>query len=182
MTFEIDVAGQPWTVSVEPMGVGASGGRFRVTVREPAAEAGVADAPSTCVVDARRTDDGLSIVYAHDQRVVDAAVTTRPGGEMLVQLPHVDVPVVIDGRRFRRGAGGGSGSAGEQRIVAPMPGRVLRVLVKVGDDVAVRQGLVVVEAMKMENELGALRAGRVREVVVDEGISVEAGRLLIVIE
>jgi biotin carboxyl carrier protein len=63
-----------------------------------------------------------------------------------------------------------------------MPGRVLRVLVRPGDEVAARQGLVVVEAMKMENELGAPRAGRVREVVVDEGVSVEAGRLLVVIE
>jgi biotin carboxyl carrier protein len=105
----------------------------------------------------------------------------KPGGEALVQLPHVDVSTVVDGRRFRRGAGGAGGS-GEQRVVAPMPGRVLRVLVRPGDEVSARQGLVVVEAMKMENELGALRAGRVREVVVGEGVSVEAGRLLIVIE
>ncbi len=63
-----------------------------------------------------------------------------------------------------------------------MPGRVVRVLVAVGDEVAHRQGLVVVEAMKMENELGAPRAGRVTEIAVAEGVSVEAGRLLSVIE
>jgi biotin carboxyl carrier protein len=180
MTFEIDVNGHVWIVAVDPIDADASGGRFQIATHERRADAGAAGEPSTCVVDARRTDLGLSIVHADDHRVVDAAVTMRPGGEALVQLPHVDVPTLIDGRRFRRGAG--AGGSGEQRVVAPMPGRVLRVLVRAGDEVIARQGLVVVEAMKMENELGAVRAGRVREVVVDEGVSVEAGRLLIVIE
>ena len=63
-----------------------------------------------------------------------------------------------------------------------MPGRVLRVLVSVGDEVAAGQALVVIEAMKMENELKVLRAGRVREVLVVEASSVEAGRLLVVVE
>jgi biotin carboxyl carrier protein len=63
-----------------------------------------------------------------------------------------------------------------------MPGRVVRVLVAAGDEVIARQGLVVVEAMKMENELTASRAGRVAEVAVVEGQSVEAGRLLVRLE
>jgi biotin carboxyl carrier protein len=63
-----------------------------------------------------------------------------------------------------------------------MPGKVVRVLVAPGDEVASRQGLVVVEAMKMENELRAGRAGRVSEVLVVEGTSVEAGALLVVLE
>jgi biotin carboxyl carrier protein len=63
-----------------------------------------------------------------------------------------------------------------------MPGRVVRVLVQPGDEVTARQGLVVIEAMKMENELTATRAGRVREVTVAAGAAVEAGRLLVVIE
>jgi biotin carboxyl carrier protein len=63
-----------------------------------------------------------------------------------------------------------------------MPGRVVRVLVKAGDEVAARQGLVVVEAMKMENELTSPKAGRVREVGVSEGTSVESGRLLVIVE
>jgi biotin carboxyl carrier protein len=63
-----------------------------------------------------------------------------------------------------------------------MPGKVVRVLVKVGDEVQPRQGLVVVEAMKMENELRAAAAGRVREVFVSEGQSVEAGTPLVVVE
>jgi biotin carboxyl carrier protein len=63
-----------------------------------------------------------------------------------------------------------------------MPGRIVRVLVGPGDEVTARQGVVVVEAMKMENELRAPKAGRVREVAVSPGVSVEAGRVLVVIE
>jgi len=63
-----------------------------------------------------------------------------------------------------------------------MPGKIVRVLVRVGDRVHPRQPIVVIEAMKMENELRAGRAGIVREVLVAEGASVEAGTPLLVIE
>jgi biotin carboxyl carrier protein len=62
-----------------------------------------------------------------------------------------------------------------------MPGRVVRVLAAAGDDVAAGQGLVVIEAMKMENEIRAPRAGRVLELGVREGQAVEAGALLAVV-
>jgi biotin carboxyl carrier protein len=63
-----------------------------------------------------------------------------------------------------------------------MPGKVVRVLVKGGDPVAARQPVVVVEAMKMENELRASREGTVAEIHVREGMSVDAGALLVVIQ
>ena len=63
-----------------------------------------------------------------------------------------------------------------------MPGKVVRVLVAPGAEVKARQGLVVVEAMKMENEVRAVRDGLVREVLVVEGQSVEAGAMLVVVE
>jgi biotin carboxyl carrier protein len=62
-----------------------------------------------------------------------------------------------------------------------MPGRIAKVLVKVGDVVAARQGLVVVEAMKMENELRSPRAGTVVDVRVAEGARVESQALLVVV-
>jgi biotin carboxyl carrier protein len=62
-----------------------------------------------------------------------------------------------------------------------MPGRVVRLLVASGADVAAGQGVVVIEAMKMENELRSPRAGRVRELPVREGQAVEAGALLAVV-
>jgi biotin carboxyl carrier protein len=81
--------------------------------------------------------------------------------------------------------GGGDPAAhahGEQAVVAPMPGRVVRVLVSAGDEVAAKQGVVIVEAMKMENELRSPKAGRVKNVAVTPGMSVDMGRVLIVIE
>ena len=92
------------------------------------------------------------------------------------------VLVTLNGRRSR-----GSGSeraqpgSGPQRIVSPMPGKIVRVLVKSGEAVRARQPLVVVEAMKMENELRALRDGTVVEVYAREGTSVDAGVLLVVV-
>ena len=72
--------------------------------------------------------------------------------------------------------------AGPQRINAPMPGKVVRLLVGPGDLVAAGAALLVVEAMKMENELRAPRAGRVLETAVREGQAVETGALLVVLE
>jgi biotin carboxyl carrier protein len=62
-----------------------------------------------------------------------------------------------------------------------MPGKIVRVLVKPGDPVRARQGLVVIEAMKMENELRAARDGTVTEVQAREAMSVDAGTVLVVI-
>lgn len=166
MKFDVEVADLTAAVQIERL----AEGQFQVTVD------GVPQA-----VDVRQTDTGLSLVF-EDGRSLEAAAVPQPGGEWLVQLPHVDVSAIVDGQRHRRRGAGGPSGAGAQRVTAPMPGRVVRVLVAVGDEVTHRQGLVVVEAMKMENELGSPKAGRVAEVAVVEGVSVEAGRLLIVIE
>ena len=169
MQFEIDINERTHKVAIERVGT-AAGGKFRVVI----------DGVPTGV-DARRTELGLSLVF-EDGRSTDIALTDRPGGEWFVQLPHADVTAVVDARRYHRAEGGAAAKTGVQRIKAPMPGRVVRILVKVGDEVELRQGVCVVEAMKMENELGAPKAGRVKEIAVTEGQSVEAGRVLIVIE
>lgn len=71
---------------------------------------------------------------------------------------------------------------GPENVVTVMPGKVVRVLVAEGDEVARGQGLVVVEAMKMENEIAAPRPGRVTSLRVEPGRAVEAGATLVVIE
>ena len=76
----------------------------------------------------------------------------------------------------------GPGADGPQRIVTQMPGKVVRVLVREGDAVEAGQGVVVVEAMKMENELTAERKGRVAALHVAPGQSVEGGAVLALIE
>jgi biotin carboxyl carrier protein len=73
-------------------------------------------------------------------------------------------------------------TSGRQSVAAPMPGKVVRLLVREGDAVDVGQGLIVVEAMKMQNEMKASRAGRVAEVRVREGDTVAAGDKLVVLE
>jgi len=104
-------------------------------------------------------------------------------GGLTVCVGATPVPVALD-RRRRLGRPGDAGATGTgpQRLVAPMPGKVVRVLVSPGEAVRARQSLVVVEAMKMENELRAGRDGIVAEVHAREGASVDAGALLIVIQ
>jgi biotin carboxyl carrier protein len=88
---------------------------------------------------------------------------------------------VRDPRNASRGAKSALGS-GRQNIVAPMPGKVIRMLVKPGDAVEAGQGLAVVEAMKMQNEMKAPRAARVLEVRSRDGDTVAAGETLVVLE
>jgi biotin carboxyl carrier protein len=71
---------------------------------------------------------------------------------------------------------------GRQQIVAPMPGKVIRLLVKVGDEVEAGQGLVVVEAMKMQNEIRSPKKGKVERLQAKEGQPVNAGDVLAWVE
>lgn len=93
----------------------------------------------------------------------------------------VEVSVSMGGR-MGAGAASPDDAEGPQRVIAPMPGKIVKLLVKPGDKVQPRQGLVVVEAMKMENELRARAGGTVSEVRVSEGSSVEAGAILVILE
>jgi biotin carboxyl carrier protein len=100
--------------------------------------------------------------------------------------------VVIGGRRFafevqdprslqgRRGTG--AGAEGPRAVKAPMPGRVVRLLVEAGDEVGEGQGIVVIEAMKMQNELKSPKHGRVGRVSVAVGDAVGSGDVLAVVE
>jgi biotin carboxyl carrier protein len=80
----------------------------------------------------------------------------------------------------RRSAGGEG--EGTKKILAAMPGKVVRVLVKERDPVEAGQGVVVVEAMKMQNELKSPKQGAVQKILVAEGASVNAGDVLLLIE
>lgn len=115
----------------------------------------------------------------------DVAFESTGNSDLIVHVDGVAVPVTVsDARRGRRrGSGAGAAApAGPVRVTAPMPGRVLRVLVQPGAPVVRRQPLLVIEAMKMENELRAPQAGTVLEVRAAEGTPVDAGMVLVVIE
>lgn len=103
-------------------------------------------------------------------------------GQFVMSVGTIPVSVGVNSRRrFGRKGDGGPAGTGPQRIVAPMPGKVVRILGSPGDVVSQRQPVVVIEAMKMENELRASRDGTIAEILVREGQSVEAGTLLAVI-
>ena len=85
-------------------------------------------------------------------------------------------------RAIRELSGASSAPTGPAPLVAPMPGLIVRVGVKPGDEVRAGQGLVVMEAMKMENELRAIAAGRVKSVQAQPGMAVEKGALLVELE
>jgi biotin carboxyl carrier protein len=169
MTFEIELGGRSRRVAIEP----AAGTRFRVTVDDV-----------VHLVDAVRIgSSGLSLLLDGDPGASHyAEVVAGSSGESLVWLDGQSAGVMVDGRARRRSGDAAAHGEGAQAIVAPMPGRVVKVLVAPGDEVAARQPVVVVEAMKMENELRSPKAGRVRDVQVTEGTSVEAGRVLVVVE
>ena len=82
--------------------------------------------------------------------------------------------------RSRRAAAGPE--AGPAKILAPMPGKVVRVIAAEGDEVEAGQGLVVVEAMKMQNEIKATKKGKVTKIAVTEASAVNAGDLLVIVE
>ncbi|MEZ5290719.1 MAG: biotin/lipoyl-containing protein [Vicinamibacterales bacterium] len=171
MQHTFSVNGRVRTVTVAPSGPGWA----------------VAVDGESFLVDAAEVDGvGLSLLVGGagaGRSVAAVVVPGRETGELDVAIDgqHVAVRVVSTERARRRGTDAAGGS-GPQRVVAPMPGKVVRVLVAPGDEVRPRQGLVVVEAMKMENELRAARAGTVASVAVVEGQSVDAGALLAVVE
>ena len=158
----------------------------------------------THVVDARRVSDtALSLLVQNGTgdlpvQSIDASFAVPALARSGAQEGGGDFDVHVAGHAIavqvrpatsmtRHGASsalrtGQPGGSGQQRITSPMPGKIVRVLVKTGDQVKAKQGLVVVEAMKMENELRAARDGRVRELAVMEGQSVDAGAVLLIVD
>ena len=88
---------------------------------------------------------------------------------------------VVDPRAWRGRTHGAVALEGRQHVVAPMPGKVVRVLVHEGDTVESGQGILVVEAMKMQNEIRSPKAGTVERLNVKEGQPVNAGEVLCVV-
>lgn len=106
--------------------------------------------------------------------------------EEAVTVTYRNIPVtftVRDGRKRTADHGGHGGAAGaNQSIASPMPGRLIKLLVKTGDKVKAGQGVAIVEAMKMENELRVTADGTVGKIFASEGTSVEAGQELLVVD
>src|SRR4051794_8509563 len=160
MQYEIEVGGRQRQVVVT-----REGGGFAVAVDGTTKQVDVVPI------------DGQSLSLIVDG-VWPVDVTISPNGtagQMTVYVDGTPVSATVNARRRwgRKDEAAEHGSLAPQRLAAPMPGKVVRVLVGIGDAVQPRQAIVVVEAMKMENELRASRAGTVTEVYVREGVSVD---------
>lgn len=174
MTVTVELAGHRRTVAVRK--VGSDGDLWVVSV----------DGVERPVRWARQGDSWsmlLGSTRAGHYDSYEVRVEPRGRGAFGVHVGGAIVPVTVvapgGGRLSDRAADPVVG--GGVAVVAPMPGRVVKVLAQVGDTVAAHQGLVVVEAMKMENELRSPAAGIVREVLVTPGMSVDAATVLVVV-
>ena len=129
-----------------------------------------------------RREDGTVVdtVFAVDA-MEPGCVNVRLGQRSFRVATGASAHELIDPRSLSGRKGHGQ-SQGRREILAPMPGKVVRVLVAVGDAVSSGQGLVVVEAMKMQNEMKSPIDGRVTEVRAKEGAAVAAGESLLVVE
>jgi biotin carboxyl carrier protein len=151
--------------------VTSAGGRFRVRVGEELRD-----------VDARLQPQGIcSLLIGGVSYVVDVK---EEGGWFLVDVAGETYRIQVEEetRHIIRTRGGVEPRHGGQILAAPMPGKVVRVEVEAGQRVEPGDGLIVIEAMKMENEFRAGGAGTVREVRVQAGQAVNAGDILIVVE
>jgi biotin carboxyl carrier protein len=89
---------------------------------------------------------------------------------------------VQDPRSLRTRRATAGTEAGPQKLTAPMPGKIVRILVAPGDEVKAGQGIVVMEAMKMQNEMKSPKDGKVQKILTSEGSTVNPGDTLAVIE
>jgi biotin carboxyl carrier protein len=165
MKFEAELDGRVLPIEVE-----GAGGRYRVRLEGEVVE-----------VDARRVGVGLwSLLLGTAATVVevseaDGVSTVRVGGQTHRVRVEEETRYLIRTR-------GGTVAAGGQVLKAPMPGRVVLIEVTVGQRVRRGDGLVILEAMKMENEFRAAGEGTVKEIRVQPGQAVNPGDILMVIE
>jgi biotin carboxyl carrier protein len=169
--FSVEYSGREQAISVEPL----EGGRFRVT----------RDGHSL-VLDAKKVQAGSrsatwSLVPEGGGRALQVDVDGLLP-DLAVTVDNLTVPLKLADARSQVAALVRPQAAGPQPVRSPMPGKVVKVLVKAGDEVKAGAAVVVVEAMKMENELRAPRDGKVREVKVQEGQAVESNQTLATIE
>ena len=106
-------------------------------------------------------------------------ITPTPAGSLMLQNGHQEFTAeVLDPRAWRGRRHSALEAEGRQQILAPMPGKVVRLLIQAGEKVQAGQGLLVVEAMKMQNEIRSPKSGTVERLLVKEGQPVNAGEVL----
>ena len=163
--------------------------KFQVTIqgRLRVVEASTSNGKLKFAIDGRETDadavatapalysillEGRSF-EAQVRESADGVTVTINGREF-----HVNI---VDARRWRRRHGAALEAEGRQQVIASMPGKVVRLLVAAGHSVEAGQGLVVIEAMKMQNEVRSPKSGKVERLLVAEGQAVNGGEVLAIV-
>jgi biotin carboxyl carrier protein len=106
----------------------------------------------------------------------------RVANELHLWIGSARFAVEVRDPRSLRGRPRAGSDHGPKKITAPMPGKIVRLLVQDGDEVELGSGMVVVEAMKMQNEIKSPKKGTVQKVLVSEGAAVNAGDVLAIVE
>ena len=167
MTYDIELRGRKHALSVE-RGSNGEGHQFVLDGR-------------ACAADARFLSPRvLSLLI--DGRSYRVLFDPRPGAEAVVVGEHRLTYTIEDPRSLKSRKRTAVAGSGVVSVSAPMPGLIVQLMVGVGDAVEPDQALIVMEAMKMQNELKAPRAGTVTRIAVEAGTIVQAGKLLLVIE
>jgi biotin carboxyl carrier protein len=164
MKYEAEIEGRQVTVELEQRN-----GRVQARVGRRSYD-----------MDVVRPEEGTYVLLTRD-RVYEARVWAAARNSMRVEIAGRFFTTNIIDRKHRRSATE-QGKEGRQNLLAPMAGKVVRVLLAAGDEVAAGQGVVVVEAMKMQNEIKSPKSGRVVEFRVVEGATVNANQILAVVE
>src|SRR5712671_6373996 len=162
MKFEVRIDGRPSIVELAP-----DGNHWQILIDDRAVNA-----------DAVEIAPGIFSILLNGKSY-EVRVTPSPAGTPTLQTAHQEfVAEVIDPRAWRGRRHGTLEAEGRQQILAPMPGKIIRVLVQTGEKVEAGQGLLVVEAMKMQNEIRSPKSGTVERLLVKEGQPVNAGEIL----
>jgi len=106
----------------------------------------------------------------------------RVGGEMHLWVGSARFAAEVRDPRSLRGRSRAVDDKGPKKLTAPMPGKIVRVLASQGDEVEAGAGVLVVEAMKMQNEIKSPKKGTIQKILVSEGAAVNAGDVLAIVE
>ena len=124
-------------------------------------------------------------LFKHENRIYQIFISPNenPNEPFAASVGNQNYEIKIyDPKRLRGGAAGGGQAEGASEIKTAMPGKVVRVLVEAGAEVKTGDGVIIVEAMKMQNEMKSPKDGIIKEIRFAEGATVNAGDVLAVIE
>jgi glutaconyl-CoA/methylmalonyl-CoA decarboxylase subunit gamma len=173
MKFKAQIEGQEIEVTAGPDSVMLASGTFETGVTRPSEYrrvVQVGDKSYEVNICEKCLEGGVLVLEIAGDRVqVDISDVTKGGGAAAPKSKKAKK----EAKHVEHGAGG---------VAAPMPGKIVNVLVQSGDEVAAGQVLVILEAMKMENELTATNDGVVKDVLVQKGDTVQGGQMLVAIE